>query len=185
MNMLLFSFPGTPVIYYGDEIGMGDNLDLPDRNGVRTPMQWDDSPNAGYSSAPPDRLYAPLISANPYGFDQVNVQAQRRDPDSFWHTLQKMIHQRKVHPVLAGAGFSWAKTDDQALAAYWRREPDESLLILNNLANATQPFAIELDFPNTVFTDLFSGNTLYPSSDSRLVGILEPYQYLWLKETLR
>ncbi len=113
-NSLLFTLPGSPIIYYGDEIGMGDNIRLPDRNGVRTPMQWSTGVNAGFSQASPDQLYAPVIQHSPYGPEDVNVEAQRNDPQSLWNRLRRMISLRKAHPVLGWGDFKWAESGSPA-----------------------------------------------------------------------
>ncbi len=105
LHSLLFTLPGTPVLYYGDEIGMGDDVTLPDRNGVRTPMQWTAGLNAGFSTA--DRLYAPVISDPVYGYQQVNVAAQRSDPGALVHVIRSMIQARKRLPVLAHGSLEW------------------------------------------------------------------------------
>ncbi len=99
MNSLLFSMPGTPVIYYGDEIGMGDNVYLGDRNGVRTPMQWSSDRNGGFSRCDPGRLFLPAIMDPVYGYDAINVEAQERSPFSLLHWMKRMIALRKQHPV--------------------------------------------------------------------------------------
>ena len=99
MNSLLFSMPGTPIIYYGDEIGMGDNVYLGDRNGVRTPMQWSSDRNAGFSRADPARLYFPVIMDPVYGYEAINVEAQERSPFSLLHWMKRMIALRRQHPV--------------------------------------------------------------------------------------
>jgi len=98
MHSMLLTMVGSPFLYYGDEIGMGDNVNLFDRNGLRTPMQWDDSLNAGFSDADPEKLYAPVIKDDVYGFQRVNVAAQEADPDSLLNRLRHMIRVRKEHP---------------------------------------------------------------------------------------
>jgi maltose alpha-D-glucosyltransferase/alpha-amylase len=100
-NAILFSLPGAPIIYYGDEIGMGDNIWLFDRNGVRTPMQWAADPGAGFSQTEPAEFWAPLIDDEVYGYQQINVAAQMADPDSLFHTMKRFITVRKAHSVLA------------------------------------------------------------------------------------
>jgi maltose alpha-D-glucosyltransferase/alpha-amylase len=181
-NSLLFSLSGTPIIYYGDEIGMGDNIELFDRNGVRTPMQWQPGLNAGFSNAPAETLYAPVISAEPYDPGRVNVEAQTDDPGSLWHTLQRMIAVRKQHPSFGLGDFQWADSDSLALAAYWRRYADERLLIVNNLSG--QPLRASINLPGS---DNWRLTSLLPASEYPKInpGCLEldlkPYEYLWLK----
>ncbi len=180
-NSLLFTMPGSPIIYYGDEIGMGDNIWLPDRNGVRTPMQWEDGLNAGFSSATEDQVYAPVIQDDPYGVQWVNVAAQQADPGSLWHAIRKMIKVRKANPTLGWGDFILVESGSPAVAAYWRTYQDDALLILNNLSGSRQ--AVRVDLPaGSKFEgkDLFSGEKLSLSSLEHLELILQPYQYLWL-----
>ncbi len=115
---LLFTLPGSPIIYYGDEIGMGDNLQLPDRNGVRTPMQWDAGLNAGFSSA--RTIYSPVINVAPYDPERVNVQASLACRDSLWSRIQAMIAIRKSHPALCCGDLAWVDCGTPAVAAYLR-----------------------------------------------------------------
>jgi maltose alpha-D-glucosyltransferase/alpha-amylase len=181
-NSLLFTLPGSPIIYYGDEIGMGDDIHLPDRNGVRTPMQWNNKLNAGFSTAPPDALYAPVIQAHPFGAQWVNVANQRADPTSLWHSLRRMITVRKAHPTFGWGDFTWVETGSPAVAAYWRNQPTERLLILNNLSRRTQPLSIELPFDKeTKLTDLLTENETLCSKNGKLDVTLMPYEYRWLK----
>jgi maltose alpha-D-glucosyltransferase/alpha-amylase len=181
-NSLLFTLPGSPVLYYGDEIGMGDNLALPDRNGVRTPMQWSNSLNADFSDAPPDSLYAPIIDAAPFPLAQVNVAAQRADPGSLLNTVRRLIATRKQHPAFGRGGFEWLSCDSAAIAAYLRSHADERLLIVNNLSPSPQSIVLSAPEPHAVTPiDLLSGSPLPPVRDAQLRLTLEPYQYRWLK----
>jgi maltose alpha-D-glucosyltransferase/alpha-amylase len=178
-NSLLFTLPGSPVIYYGDEIGMGDDIWLPDRNGVRTPMQWEDSPNAGFSTADPARLYAPVISDEPYHPQGVNVASQVAAPNSLWHTLRRMIALRKAWPAFGRGCFTWAEAGSESIAAYWREQDGQRLLVLNNLSAAVQP--ARLGLPGSLRSDpldLISGRRLDLSSRAGLE--LRPFEYRWL-----
>jgi maltose alpha-D-glucosyltransferase / alpha-amylase len=180
-NSLLFTAPGSPIIYYGDEIGMGDNIYLPDRNGVRTPMQWSNEPNAGFSTAQPDMLYAPLILEHPFGAQWVNVADQRVDPGSLWHTLQRMIAARKAHPTFGWGDFTWQETGSPAVVAYWRNHLTERLLILNNLSSRAQSLIIELHTgESSEFTDILAGDKTLPPHGGKLEVTLQPYEYRWL-----
>ena len=170
-NSLLFTFPGSPVLYYGDEIGMGDNIWLPDRNGVRTPMQWTSGFNAGYSSAPAEQLYTSLISGEVFGPAQVNVEAQRAVPGSLFHTIQKMIAVRKQHPAFGRGEFHWVEAGSKSIAAYTRHFQGETLLMINNLSNLPQVAQL-----SGTYLEVLSGNSL--ELDFSLA--LQPYQYLWL-----
>ncbi len=169
---LLFTLPGAPVIYYGDEIGMGDNLDLFDRNGVRTPMQWDSSPNAGFTRATP---YAELPKGE-LAFQNVNVSAQLGEPGSLLHTVQKMIRLRKAHPAFGGSSVEWMQADNPALAAYLRRQVGEAVLVLHNLSKDIQYGAIPGQCRGDCM-DLLAGSTLSLGKELRL----EPYSYRWFK----
>ncbi len=171
-NSLLFTFPGSPVLYYGDEIGMGDNIWLEDRNGVRTPMQWTSGLNAGFSSASAERLFTPVIASAEYGPAQVNVEAQRADPDSLFHTLQQMIAVRKQHPAFGRGDFNWVNPGTAAIAAYTRQFQGETLLIINNLSDTPQV----AQPVSGAYTDAFTGELFELSHPIPL----QPYQYLWL-----
>jgi maltose alpha-D-glucosyltransferase/alpha-amylase len=172
-NSLLFTLPGTPILYYGDEIGMGDNIWLPDRNGVRTPMQWCNAPNAGFT-APEVRPYTPPIDDPVFGYQRVNVQAQRADPGSLYHAIRRMIAARKAHPTLGWGRFEWVEVGNPAVAAYLRSDARARLLILNNLSGAAQTLHLPPHL-GAIFTDLFSGQPVGS------LTTLQPYAYHWLK----
>jgi maltose alpha-D-glucosyltransferase/alpha-amylase len=178
-NSLLFTLPGSPVIYYGDEIGMGDDIWLPDRNGVRTPMQWEDAPNAGFSSADPDKLFAPVISVEPYNPQHVNVANQIADPGSLWHTLRRMIALRKANPAFGWGSFTWVEAGSDSIAAYWREQDGQRLLVLNNLSASNQHASLALPEglrPDPL--DLITGRRLDLSSPGGLE--LGPFDFRWL-----
>lgn len=171
-NSILFTLPGSPIIYYGDEIGMGDNIDLPDRNGVRTPMQWDDSRNAGFTSGEP---FTPPIEGD-LGFRSVNVASQRADETSLFHFLKHMIDIRRRHPVFGRGSMAWVITDNPAVAVYTRQHQEETLLIVNNLSGDSQTLVFPPEF-RAVYTDLLSNSS--QAIDQRFT--LQPYAYLWLR----
>lgn len=178
-NSLLFTLPGSPIIYYGDEIGMGDNIQLFDRNGVRTPMQWHAGLNAGFSSADPKDLYAPLIEGSPYGFQTVNVTAASADPASRLNLTRELIRVRQASPALVRGSFAWVQPGvNPAIAAYLRECPQQSVLALHNLCAQSQPFAMALPKSGTT-KDLLSGETL--AADGMLRLTLAPYEYRWLE----
>lgn len=177
LNSLLFTMPGSPIIYYGDEIGMGDNIWLFDRNGVRTPMQWDAGQNGGFSNAQPDQLYAPIIASAAYNPEQVNVRDQTADPNSLYHLIRKLLKVRKAHPAFGRGGFAWADTP-KSVAAYIRDYQDERLLILNNLSSEHQLVTINSSGPAR---DLLNGDSILPTDNDQLVISLEPYQYCWYR----
>jgi maltose alpha-D-glucosyltransferase/alpha-amylase len=180
-NSLLFTLPGSPIIYYGDEIGMGDNIHLPDRHGVRTPMQWSDSPNAGFSPAPSSALYTPVIGDAAFGPARVNVAAQQSDPTSLFNTLRRMIAVRKQLPAFGLGQFEWASSNSTAIAAYTRAHGKERLLIVNNLS--ASPESVVLSVPgiqSAAPIDVLTGARLPEIQAGQLSLTLEPHQYLWL-----
>jgi maltose alpha-D-glucosyltransferase/alpha-amylase len=150
LNALLFSLPGTPVIYYGDEIGMGDNIYLGDRNGVRTPMQWTGDRNAGFSKGDPARLYAPLIMDPVYGYQAINVEAQEGSAFSLLNWMRRLIALRKQFKVFGRGTLQFLHPSNRKVLAYVRRHEDEQVLCIANLSRSTQP--VELDL--SAFTGL-------------------------------
>ena len=174
-HSLLLTIIGSPVLYYGDEIGMGDNIWLDDRGGVRTPMQWNASKHAGFSAA--DRLYAPVVDDAVYGYRRINVEAQRRDPASLFNWLKRALQVRRAQPVFGRGAFEWAPVSVSAIAAYWRTLGNDRVLVVNNLSGQDQ--AIELKVEPQPMIDLLSGRRLSPSD--RLT--LGPYEFLWLKSS--
>ena len=144
MHSLLFSLPGTPVIYYGDEIGMGDNVFLGDRNGVRTPMQWSGDRNAGFSRADAARLYEPVIADPVYGFQAVNVEAQERLPTSLLEWMRRIIRVRKRYRAFGRGSLEFLNADNRTVLAYVRAYADEVLLCVVNLSRFVQPSQLDL-----------------------------------------
>jgi len=149
-HAMLFSMPGSPVMYYGDEIGMGDNIYLGDRDGVRTPMQWTPDRNAGFSTADFAQLFLPPLMDPVYGFQAVNVEQQRRDGSSFLHWLQRMISVRRQHPVLAIGQFEMLHAQNPSVLAYLRRGlgddgEEDIVLCVNNLSRFPQPVELMLE----------------------------------------
>ena len=182
-NSLLFTLPGSPIIYYGDEIGMGDDIWLPDRNGVRTPMQWDSGPNAGFSSAPPENMFAPVLRADSYSPVRVNVADQRERPDSLFHRIRHMIAVRRSHPAFSCGDFTWISSGSTAVAAYLRSTQDERTLIVNNISDDSQTILLTVPGMDMDPVDMITG-IHYPQAQADRFSIslsLEPYQYLWLK----
>lgn len=185
-NSMLFTMPGSPIIYYGDEIGMGDNIWLPDRNGVRTPMQWTSGPNAGFSEADPSLLYLPVIDDPVYGPQNVNVDAAKADPGSLFNGIRHMLAVRKEHPAFGWGNFQWvfgeAPNDSLAVAAYARYYQGERLLIVHNLSSSEQ--SVVLRPPEVIETtpvNLLDGSELPLMKHNRLPLMLKPYEYFWLK----
>ena len=182
MNGMLMSLPGTPIIYYGDEIGMGDNITLGDRNGVRTPMQWTGGWNAGFSIADPERLYAPLIHDPVYGYPAVNVASQRESEHSLFHWMQRIIAVRGSTAVFGRGSIEFIHPANHRILAYLRRLGNETVLVVNNLSSAAQ--AVELDlrrYKGNVLIEMF-GNNLFPRvGDSPYLLTLGPYQFFWFR----
>jgi maltose alpha-D-glucosyltransferase/alpha-amylase len=174
---LLFTLPGAPILYYGDEIGMGDNIWLEDRNGLRTPMQWDATPGAGFSSA--GRTYAPVIGETPFAPDSVNVAGQLADPASLWHTLRKMIALRKAHAPLRAGDFAWLEVGAKAILAASRRAEGEHILVVHNLGNRPETCDCPVGAEADRAFDLLAGTSI-PVRGGQLSITLQPYQYLWL-----
>jgi maltose alpha-D-glucosyltransferase / alpha-amylase len=149
-HALLFSMPGSPVLYYGDEIGMGDNIYLGDRDGVRTPMQWTPDRNGGFSTADFARLYLPPLMDPVYGYQAVNVEAEMRNPSSFLHWLQRMVHVRREHEVFGRGTFEVLNAENPSVLAYLRRLEDaedgqeDLVLCVNNLSRFPQPVELML-----------------------------------------
>ncbi len=183
---LLFTLPGSPIIYYGDEIGMGDNIWLPDRNGLRTPMQWESSPGAGFSSAPKEAFYTPVIETPPYNPSQVNVTHQRHNPGSLYHRIRQMVAVRNAHQALGQGDLIWAETSTPAVAAYWRVCQEQKILVLNNLSGTPQEVRVILQGDSGQYIQsnkpdlLGSSPPTWTWRDNQLQGVLQAHQYLWL-----
>ncbi|MGH2772833.1 MAG: maltose alpha-D-glucosyltransferase [Actinomycetota bacterium] len=143
-HALLFSLPGSPILYYGDEIGMGDNVFLGDRDGVRTPMQWSPDRNAGFSKADFARLYLPPLMDPVYGYEALNVESEMRNPSSFLRWLQRMLRVRRQHSVFGTGTFEVLPAENPAVLAYLRRLGDEVVLCVNNLSRFPQPVELAL-----------------------------------------
>jgi maltose alpha-D-glucosyltransferase/alpha-amylase len=181
-NSLLFTLPGSPVIYYGDEIGMGDNIWLDDRDGVRTPMHWSAAPNAGFSTADPATLYCPVIDDDVYGYRRVNVKAQRAEPGSLLNRMREMIRIRKSHPALGRGEIRFLDNPQPAVLAYLRSYQDQTLLSVNNLSAATQTASLDLaDWAGMRPLDLFDGEEMPPIASAPLRLELARYEYRWLR----
>jgi maltose alpha-D-glucosyltransferase/alpha-amylase len=162
LNSLLLSMPGSPIIYYGDEIGMGDNFFLGDRNGVRTPMQWTPDRNAGFSRADPQRLYLPPIMDPIYGYASVNVEAQERDPASLLQWMKRLIGVRKAHQVFGRGRLRFLHPGNRKVLAYLRESEQEVILCVANLSRGAQPVELNLaEYAGRVPVELL-GRTRFP-----------------------
>jgi len=182
LNSLLFSFPGTPILYYGDEIGMGDNVELGDRNGVRTPMQWNASPNGGFSTAAPASLYSPVISDPVYGYQAVNVDEQRKNPSSLLQWTRNMIGLRKLFSLFGRGTLRFLNPANRKVIAYIRQLDDESVLCVANLSRFAQPVALDLaDYTGRTPMEVFGYNAFPPITAQPYVLSLAPYSFLWFE----
>jgi maltose alpha-D-glucosyltransferase/alpha-amylase len=180
MNALLFSLPGTPVIYYGDEIGMGDNVYLGDRNGVRTPMQWSADRNAGFSKANPQKLYLPVNIDPEYHYEAVNVEAQLNNPHSLLWWMKRMIAQRKQFKAFGRGSLEFLHPANRKVLAFVRQYEDERVLVVANLSRFAQ--AVELDLSkhqNMVPVEVFGRNHFPAIIDHPYFLSLGPYGYHW------
>jgi maltose alpha-D-glucosyltransferase / alpha-amylase len=182
MHGLLLSLPGTPVIYYGDEIGMGDNVYLGDRNGVRTPMQWNADRNGGFSRVDPARLYAPLIMDSVYGYQSVNVEAQERSPFSLLNWFRRFIGLRQQHKTFGRGTTELLRPDNRRIFAFLRRlESEDPILVVANLARTMQPAALDLSkYAGLVPVEMSGGTELPRIGDGPYFLTLGPYAFYWL-----
>jgi maltose alpha-D-glucosyltransferase/alpha-amylase len=182
LNSLLFSFPGTPILYYGDEIGMGDNIYLGDRNGVRTPMQWNADRNAGFSRATPSKLFNPVIMDPIYGYAAINVEAQQSDPSSLLSWMRNMIALRKIFRVFGRGTIEFLNPANRKILAYLRRSENEEILCVANLSRFPQPVTLDLvEFDGIKPVEMMGyvefpriGKQPYPLS-------LGAYEFLWFE----
>jgi maltose alpha-D-glucosyltransferase / alpha-amylase len=188
LNSLLLSFPGTPIIYYGDEIGMGDNIYLGDRNGVRTPMQWNSDRNAGFSTAVPARLYFPVIIDPIWGYQAINVEAQLSDQSSLLHWTRNMIALRRLFHVFGRGTQEFLNPDNRKILAYVRQYDDETsggsetVLCVANLSRFSQPVSLDLTkFAGMVPVEMLGYVTFPTISKQPYPLTLAPYSFLWLE----
>jgi maltose alpha-D-glucosyltransferase/alpha-amylase len=201
LNSLLLSFPGTPILYYGDEIGMGDNIYLGDRNGVRTPMQWNSDRNAGFSTAVPARLYFPVIMDPIWGYQAINVEAQQTDQSSLLHWTRNMIALRKLFRVFGRGTLEFLNPDNRKILAYTRRydpyassaeetaakppevsSASETVLCVANLSRFSQPVSLDLArFTGMIPVEML-GYVTFPAITTQPYPLtLAPYSFLWLE----
>ena len=180
LTSLLFSLPGTPVLYYGDEIGMGDNIYLGDRNGVRTPMQWSSDRNAGFSHATPSRLFSPVIMDPIYGYEAINVEAQRSDPSSLLSWTRNMIALRKVYKVFGRGSIEFLQPANRKVLAYLRAYDDERVLCVANLSRFAQPVGLDLSSLAGYTPIEMLGYTEFPRIGTHPYPLtLAPYGFYW------
>ncbi len=182
MNSLLLSFPGTPIIYYGDEIGMGDNIYLGDRNGVRTPMQWSPDRNGGFSRADPARLYAPTIMDPVYGYEFVNVEAQSRSLSSLLSATKRLISVRKSTLAFGRGTMTFIRPVNRSVLAYVRQYNDEVILCVANLSRSAQATELDLSAWKDRIPLEMLGRTEFPAiSELPYMIMLAPYGFFWFE----
>jgi maltose alpha-D-glucosyltransferase/alpha-amylase len=182
LNSLLLSFPGTPIIYYGDEIGMGDNIYLGDRNGVRTPMQWNADRNAGFSTATPGRLYSPVIMDPVLGYEAINVEAQQGDASSLLSWMRNMIALRKLFSVFGRGNIEFLNPSNRKVLAYLRTYREEQVLCVANLSRFAQPVDLDLSKLEGMVPIEMLGYVEFPSIERQPYRLtLAPYSFLWLE----
>jgi len=182
MTGMLMSLPGTPIIYYGDEIGMGDNIYLGDRNGVRTPMQWSGGWNGGFSAADPESLYLPPILNPVYGYQAVNVLSQRRTPHSLLSWMKHIIGIRRSSSVFGSGSIEFLYPANHRVLAYVRQLGKETILVVNNLSSAAQ--AVELDLrrhKGNILIEMFGRNIFPRIGDLPYLLTMGPYQFYWFR----
>jgi maltose alpha-D-glucosyltransferase / alpha-amylase len=180
LNIMLFSMPGTPVLYYGDEIGMGDNFYLGDRNGCRTPMQWSSDRNAGFSKANPQQLYLPITIDPEYHYEAINVENQQKNLSSLLWWMRRVIAMRKNFRAFSRGSLEFLHPDNPKVLVFLRRFEDETILVVVNLSRFSQPVQIDLSrFAGCVPMEVFSRNLFPPIRKARYVLTIGPHGHFW------
>jgi maltose alpha-D-glucosyltransferase/alpha-amylase len=184
MNSLLMSMPGSPIIYYGDEIGMGDNFYLGDRNGVRTPMQWSPDRNGGFSRADPQLLYLPPVMDPVYGYTAVNVEAQSRDRSSLLNWMKRIIAVRKAHKAFGRGSLQFLGPGNRKILAYVREYAGESILCVANMSRTAQPVELDLaGFKGRVPVEMLGNTAFPPVGELPYLLTLPGYGVYWFQMT--
>lgn len=182
LNFLLFSMPGTPVVYYGDEIGMGDNYYLGDRDGMRTPMQWSPDKNAGFSTADPQKLYLPVVIDFNYHYTTVNVENQERHPSSFLWWKRRVINKRRKYKAFGRGTIRFVNTNNPKVLSFVREYEDETILVVVNLSRYSQHAELDLhEFAGAVPIELFSRNDFPPISSDPWPFSMQFKNYFWFE----
>ena len=182
LSAVLLSLPGSPILYYGDEIGMGDDLGLPDRNGVRTPMQWDAGTNAGFSTAAPEALFFPVIKDNVYGFPRVSVDSQERDPGSLLHFTRRLLELRRQFPAFALGGLSFVNSDNPRILAYTREHEGSTLLVVANFGASAQAARLDLaQYNHRTPVTLVGGSAFAPITAEAYFLTIGAHDWYWLR----
>ena len=182
LNSILFSFPGTPIIYYGDEIGMGDNVYLNDRNGVRTPMQWTPDRNTGFSEASPHQLYLPVIMDTVYGYNSVNVESQDIQPYSLLNFTKNLIDVRKKYKTFGRGAIEFLKPENTRILAYRRSYKDENILCIVNLSKTSEFVELDLSkYAGKSLIEIFDRKIFPEIKDSKYVFTMQPHSFFWFE----
>ena len=182
LNSLLMSMPGTPIIYYGDELGMGDNIFLGDRDAVRTPMQWTSDRNAGFSRADPARLYLPPIMDPVYGYEALNAESHSRSPGSLLNWMKRIIAVRKTHKAFGRGTLNFLHPGNRKVLAYLREHEDESILCVANLSRSAQPVELDLSrYSGRVPVEMIGGTSFPPLGELPYFLTLPPHGFYWFR----
>ncbi len=182
MNILLFSLPGTPILYYGDEIGMGDNFYLGDRDGVRTPMQWSADRNAGFSTAEPQRLFLPVIFNHDYHYETTNVENAEKNPTSLLWWMRRIIAKRKQYKAFSRGDIQFIDTNNSKILAFTRTYKEEKLLVIVNLSRYSQQAELDLSaYAGYIPTELFSRNEFSVIGEESYIFPLQFKNYFWFE----
>ncbi|HEV2735395.1 MAG TPA: alpha-glucosidase C-terminal domain-containing protein, partial [Longimicrobiaceae bacterium] len=180
LNSILFTMPGSPIIYYGDEIGMGDNIWLGDRDGVRTPMQWTPDRNAAFSRAESARLYAPVINDSVYGHQSINVEAQEKSPFSLLNWMKRLVQVRKQHHAFGRGSIEFLQPENPHVLAYLREHGNDSILVVNNLSGTAQAVRLDLArFAGCVPVEMLGHTEFLPIDETPYALTLSPYGFFW------
>jgi len=182
INSLLFSMPGTPIIYYGDEIGMGDNYHLGDRDGVRTPMQWSGDRSAGFSTANPQRLHLPVIIDPEYHYESVNVENQRGNTSSLWWWMRGLLGVREQHPVFARGTLEFLHPENAKVLAFIRKNDEETILVVANLSRFVQSVDLDLSaYAGRIPVEVFGHTAFSPITNTPMRLTIGPHGFYWLE----
>ena len=183
LTALLLSLPGTPVLYYGDEIGMGDNIWLGDRDGVRTPMQWSNDRNGGFSTADPEKLFLPVIQNAEYGYEAVNVEAQKKRSSSLLNFTRALVQVRQQHEAFGIGTFRELPAANPAVFSYLVESPSETILCVANLSRRPQAAVLDLAEFTGITPRELTGGELFPTIGGEWIVTLEPHGFFWFDLT--
>ncbi len=181
LNSIIFSFPGTPIIYYGDEIGMGDNIYLDDRNGVRTPMQWSANRNAGFSQSS-HQLYLPPVMDNVYGYQSINVESNLSQSSSLFNFMKSLTAARKNYRAFGRGKIEFLKPDNSKILAYVRTYEEEKILCVVNMAKSAELFELDLsDFKANRLMEIFGQSIFTPVYNQKYIFTMQPHSFFWFE----